>query len=84
MRYVTFMARSDSGRVVIVLDPELKEELYSGLKEDGSNLKAWFLERASAYIEGKRQPSLFGDQSTMHKSQNDFKLRPKKERSSSP
>jgi hypothetical protein len=66
------MARSDSGRVVIDLDPEFKNELYSALREDDTNLKSWFLEKAIDYVEGKKQPSLFASQSTMPQSQNEF------------
>lgn len=53
------MPRSDSGRVVIDLDPEFKKELYSALREDDCNLKTWFIEKASDYVEEKKQPSLF-------------------------
>ena len=32
-----------SGRIVIEIDPELKQELYLSLGQDESNLKNWFL-----------------------------------------
>jgi hypothetical protein len=60
------MPRSESGRVVIELDPEFKKELYSALKDDDSNLKTWFVERAMDYVEDKRQPSLFGSKSMVN------------------
>ena len=81
MGYVTFMARSDSGRVVIDLDPEFKNELYSALRNDDKNLKGWFLEKATDYVEDKKQPSLFSDQSRLSQSQNElFHPTPKKKR----
>lgn len=57
---------------MIDLDPEFKNELYSALREDDTNLKSWFLEKAIDYVEGKKQPSLFASQSTMPQSQNEF------------
>jgi hypothetical protein len=70
MGYVTCMPRSDSGRVVIDLDPEFKKELYSALREDDSNLKNWFIEKARHYVEDKKQPSLFGTGSVKEESVN--------------
>jgi len=79
------MPRSDSGRVVIDLDPEFKRELYSALKEDESNLKAWFVERATDYVEDKRQPSLFSRQSAVPQSRNTLTHpSPKKKEGSTP
>jgi hypothetical protein len=72
------MPRSESGRVVIDLDPEFKKELYSALKEDDSNLKAWFVERATDYVEDKRQPSLFGGKSMVTEPQKEYTLPPVK------
>lgn len=37
------MARGDSGRVVIELEPELKRQLYSILAIQGLTLKEWFI-----------------------------------------
>jgi hypothetical protein len=78
MTYVTFMPRSESGRVVIELDPEFKKELYSALKDDDSNLKTWFVERAMDYVEDKRQPSLFGNKSVVNESRKKLDLFPGK------
>lgn len=44
-----------SGRIVIEIDPELKQELYLSLGQDESNLKNWFLERVDGYLSGKSQ-----------------------------
>ena len=47
------MARGQSGRIVLEVDPSLKNELYSLLAQDGVTLKDWFLERAEKYISRK-------------------------------
>jgi hypothetical protein len=41
-----------SGRVVLEIDPEVKRRLYGKLAHEGRTLKAWFLERAEAYLAG--------------------------------
>jgi DNA (cytosine-5)-methyltransferase 1 len=38
-----------SGRIVIEIDPELKQKLYDALANDGGNLKEWFVKKASHY-----------------------------------
>lgn len=54
------MAVGESGRLVIEIDPELKKLLHQTLKEDGTNLKDWFLKQTSEYLEEKnQQTSLF-------------------------
>lgn len=50
------MAKGDSGRIVIEVDPHLKRRLYSALASDGSTLKAWFVDAAGAYLEEREQP----------------------------
>ncbi|WP_321528568.1 hypothetical protein [Sedimenticola selenatireducens] len=47
-----------SGRIVIEVDPELKQELYSLLDEEGLNLKQWFLGNVTDYLRHRRQPEL--------------------------
>jgi hypothetical protein len=49
------MAVGKSGRIVIEIDPELKQKLYQSLGKDESNLKAWFLEQVDLYLNGKSQ-----------------------------
>ena len=44
-----------SGRIVIEIDPTLKQELYQSLGKDDSNLKQWFLEQVDGYLSGKSQ-----------------------------
>ena len=53
------MARGESGRVVIEIDPLMKRELYSALSLSGKTLKDWFIERASEFCSSTSQPSLF-------------------------
>ena len=47
-----------SGRIVIEIDPDLKQELYSALEAEGLNLKQWFLERVDSFLEHRGQMSL--------------------------
>jgi len=51
------MAKGSSGRIVIEIDPELKQELYHALGEEGINMKQWFLGNAGQYLEERTQPS---------------------------
>ena len=44
-----------SGRIVIEMDPELKQLLHQTLKNDGSNMKVWFLEQVDEYMKSKAQ-----------------------------
>lgn len=52
------MAKGPSGRIVIEVDPELKEELYSALKKEELTLKDWFLKNADVFLSGRSQMSL--------------------------
>lgn len=53
------MARGDSGRIVLEINPTLKDELYSALGRDGLTLKDWFLRHATDYLREKDQLKLF-------------------------
>jgi hypothetical protein len=55
------MARGESGRIVIEVDPELKRELYAALAIAGSTLKDWFIRSAEGYCASGTQGSLFND-----------------------
>ena len=44
-----------SGRIVIEIDPALKQELYQSLGEEDSSLKEWFLSNVQGYLSGKTQ-----------------------------
>ena len=52
------MAKGDSGRIVIEVDPALKEEIYAALNRDGLTLKSWFVQQANKYVADYIQPSL--------------------------
>lgn len=53
------MARGESGRIVLEIDPSDKDELYSALSKDGVTLKAWFLRQMAQYIRDQGQMPLF-------------------------
>ncbi|MDG0854806.1 hypothetical protein EXH46_13600 [Pelomonas puraquae] len=53
------MARGESGRIVIEVDPALKRELYAALALSGSTLKDWFIRSAGDYCTSGVQGSLF-------------------------
>lgn len=44
------MARGNSGRVIVEIDPEFKQELYVALEKDNLTLKDWFLKNADDYL----------------------------------
>lgn len=54
-----YMARGESGRIVLEIDPTEKRELYSALTRDGMTLKDWFLRRATEYLRERDQRQLF-------------------------
>ena len=52
------MAKGTSGRIVIEIDPDLKQELYDALDKEGLKLKQWFLKNAEDYLRDRSQLSL--------------------------
>ena len=52
------MAKGSSGRLVIEIDPNLKQELYQALGDEGLNLKQWFLGNVADYLDRRVQPEL--------------------------
>jgi len=54
------MARGDSGRIVLEIDPLQKDELYTAIARDGLTLKDWFLRQADQYLRNQDQFPLFG------------------------
>ena len=52
------MAKGNSGRIVIEVDPGFKRELYATLSREGLTLKDWFVIRANRYIADRIQPRL--------------------------
>jgi hypothetical protein len=61
------MVRGKSGRIVLVIDPSLKSDLYEALQKEGLTLKDWFLRHAGSYVAQKAQPSLFNSIHGAHK-----------------
>lgn len=57
------MARGDSGRIVIEVDPDLKDRLYVELARQRLTLKAWFVVAAEEFLQASSQPSLFAAES---------------------
>lgn len=53
------MARGESGRIVLEIDPSQKDDLYSALTRDGLTLKDWFLRQAEQYLHDQDQIPLF-------------------------
>lgn len=53
------MAKSDSGRIVLEVNPELKRVLYGVLALENKSLKDWFIKEAEQYIEEKQQTVSF-------------------------
>ena len=47
------VAKGQSGRLVIEVEPAFKRQLYSALASDGLTLKAWFVEEAKRYLDGR-------------------------------
>ena len=42
-----------SGRIVIEIDPDVKQELYESLGKENSSLKNWFLDNVDKYLAEK-------------------------------
>ena len=61
------MAKGQSGRLVIEVEPAFKRQLYSALATDGLTLKAWFVRGAKTYLdehasrERQRSPEATGE-----------------------
>lgn len=53
------MARGESGRIVVEVEPDLKAELYVALAKEGLTLKAWFIREAETFVGSVQQPGLF-------------------------
>jgi len=53
------MARGESGRIVLEIDPELKNALYNALDHDELTLKNWFLREAERYLRDRTQFKLY-------------------------
>lgn len=47
------MARGKSGRVVLEIDPELKQQLYLALEQRQQTMKEWFVAEAQDVVYGE-------------------------------
>ena len=47
-----------SGRIVIEIEPEKKQQLYALLVSRGLNLKEWFIENMDNYLDDSGQMNL--------------------------
>ena len=61
------MSIGSSGRVVIEIQPEIKQELHTVLRLEGTNLKTWFMEQVEELLAQKGQKALPLDNPTHSK-----------------
>lgn len=47
------MAKGESGRIVVELDPSLKRRLYAALAMESRTLKDWMIDRVEHYLSEK-------------------------------
>lgn len=59
MSHNTDMPRGNSGRIVLEVDPNEKQDLYDALGRDGLTLKDWFLSQARNYLQNRNQTEMF-------------------------
>ncbi|WP_110068197.1 MULTISPECIES: hypothetical protein [Gammaproteobacteria] len=52
------MSKSESGRLVLEIDPELKRKLYAVLALEQKTLKEWFIESSSSYVKERLKAEL--------------------------
>jgi hypothetical protein len=53
------MSRGNSGRIVLEIDPSVKDDLYIALAKRKLTLKDWFLIQCEQFINDTNQPYLF-------------------------
>lgn len=53
------MARGTSGRIVLEIEPDVKEDLYRALEKEGLTLKDWFLKNTTSFLTMQGQMKLF-------------------------
>lgn len=56
--YIEHMARGQSGRLVLEVDPVFKRRLHAQLAAEGRTMKEWFLEQAARYLDRAVQQTL--------------------------
>lgn len=59
MLYNMPVARGSSGRIVLEIEPDIKEDLYRALEKEGLTLKEWFLKNTSSFLTMQGQMQLF-------------------------
>lgn len=52
------MSRGNSGKIVLEIDPALKDKLYIALANEKLTLKDWFLKQCNEYLDNVSQPKL--------------------------
>jgi hypothetical protein len=52
------MSIGNSGRIVIEIDPDLKQQLYDALRKEQMTLKSWFLDNAEEFLSTRSQMTL--------------------------
>ena len=52
------MARGSSGRIIVEVDPEFKQELYDALQKENLTLKSWFIKNADKFLKDRGQLNL--------------------------
>jgi LEA14-like dessication related protein len=52
------MSIGSSGRVVIEIEPEMKRALHLALRQNGSNMKEWFVQQAEAFLKEAERGSV--------------------------
>jgi hypothetical protein len=62
------MARGESGRIVLEIEPSDKEQLHSAVRKDGLTLKEWFVQQMQNYLHGSRAAETSGRSRTKEKS----------------
>ena len=49
------MPIGSSGRIVVEIDPTLKQALYDALRQEGFSLKDWFISQADCYLRSQQK-----------------------------
>lgn len=52
------MAKGESGRVVLEIDPDLKRRLYAVLALEQKTLKEWFTKASESYVKDRLRAEL--------------------------
>jgi len=55
------MSRSNSGRIVLEINPSVKDDLYLALAKNKLTLKDWFLIQSDEFINDSQKSQLFNE-----------------------